>query len=41
MPEAMPAFSSSASASTVAVSGATVSDSPIEKTTTAGSSSVT
>ena len=40
-PEAMPAFSSSASASTVAVSGATVADSPSENTSSAGSSSVT
>ena len=39
-PEAIPACSSSASASTVAVSGATVADSPSENTSSAGSSSV-
>ena len=38
-PEAMPALDSSASESTVAVSGATVQDSPIEKTSRAGSRS--
>ena len=41
IPEAMPALDSSASASTVAVSGATVADSPTEKTSSAGSRSVT
>ena len=35
-PEAMPALCSSASASTVAVSGATVIDRPSEKTTSGG-----
>ena len=39
-PEAMPALCSSASASTVAVSGATVMASPTEKITRPGSSSV-
>ena len=39
-PEAIPALCSSASASTVAVSGATVADSPSEKTSSAGSRSV-
>jgi hypothetical protein len=39
--DAMPAFDSSASASTVAVSGATVIDRPTEKTSSAGSSCVT
>ncbi len=39
-PEAMPAFDSSASDSTVAVSGATVHASPIEKISSAGSRSV-
>ena len=41
IPEAIPAFSSSASASTVAVSGATVAERPIENRSSAGSSSVT
>ena len=36
IPEAMPAFESSASASTVAVSGATVIDSPSPKSSSAG-----
>ena len=40
IPEAIPACSSSASASTVAVSGATVADRPSENTSSAGSSSV-
>ena len=40
MPDAMPAFDSSASASTVAVSGATVSESPSEKSSSAGRRSV-
>ena len=40
MPEAMPALDSSASASTVAVSGATVSESPSENTSSAGRRSV-
>ena len=40
MPEAIPALRSSASASTAAVSGATVATSPAEKTISAGSSSV-
>ena len=38
--EAMPAFDSSASASTVAVSGATVIDRPSANSSSAGSSSV-
>ena len=41
IPEARPALCSSASASTVAVSGATVIVSPNENTSSAGSSSVT
>ena len=40
-PDAIPALCSSASARTVAVSGATVSDSPREKTSRPGSTSVT
>ena len=40
-PEAMPALLSSASASTVAVSGATVADSPSAKSSSAGRRSVT
>ena len=40
IPEAMPAWASSASASTVAVSGATVAASPTEKISSAGSSPV-
>ena len=40
MPEAMPALCSSASASTVMVSGATVATSPSEKISNAGNSSV-
>ncbi len=40
VPDAMPAFFSSASASTVAVSGATVIASPSEKTSSPGSRSV-
>ena len=40
-PEATPALCSSASASTVAVSGATVIDSPSENTSSAGRRSVT
>ena len=39
-PEAMPAFDSSASESTAAVSGATVRASPSEKTRSAGRRSV-
>ena len=39
MPEAIPALDSSASASTVAVSGATVIASPSEKTSSPGSTS--
>ena len=39
-PDAMPALCSSASASTVAVSGATVAESPSEKSSRAGSRSV-
>ena len=39
-PEAIPALRSSASASTVAVSGATVIDSPSENSVSAGSRSV-
>ena len=39
-PEAMPALCSSASASTVAVSGATVAESPSENNNNAGSTSV-
>ena len=41
MPLASPALCSSASASTVAVSGATVIDSPTEKISSGGSRSVT
>jgi hypothetical protein len=40
-PDAMPAFDSSASANTVAVSGATVAVSPNENTSNGGSRSVT
>ena len=40
MPDAMPALDSSASDSTVAVSGATVADSPRENSSSGGSSSV-
>ena len=40
MPEAMPAFCSSASARIAAVSGATVIDSPSENTTIPGSTSI-
>ena len=39
--EAIPALDSSAAASTVAVSGATVIDSPSEKTSSGGSTSAT
>ncbi len=38
--EAMPALCSSASASTVAVNGATVADNPTENSSSAGKSSV-